>query len=162
LAAAILVISNIFFFSGLASANAPVNELRVSLSGRMKELGHYSVLSELPYDYRSAFRAAKDSGYAGKLFVAGATYGVFGEIMNGFAIAEARAGAAIYRSVPPLFNAADINRNNAIELVLISDFFEGDSLRGDLADLGWRPWRNFRNNSFGSTIFGLIRPEPKK
>lgn len=162
LAAIVLIVGNIIVFSGLAAANAPIDDLRTSLGEKMKELGQYSVLSELPYDYRTAFSAARDAGYTENIFVAGATYGVFSEILNGFSIAEVIALEKIYESVPPLFSAIDLQANKDIELVFISDFFDGDGLRKDLADLGWQEWRNFRIDRYGSTIFSLIRSVENK
>lgn len=162
LAAIVLIGANVLVFSGLAAANAPVDDLRTSLGNRMKELGQYSVLSELPYDYQLAFSTARKAGYASNLFVAGTTYGVFSETLNGFSVAEIKALEKIYKSVPPIFRAADLQSDERINLVLVSDFFDGDGLKKDLRDLGWQKWENFRIDRYSSTIFGLIRPTENK
>jgi hypothetical protein len=123
----------------------------------MKIRGAYAIQSEFPYEYSQAFMAAKENGYAGKIFVAGSTYGVFGEVLNNFTVLEIKSENAIYEKTHADFSAENINKNNKIQLVLISDFAGGDKLKDDLENLGWKKWKEFKNNEYGSTIFGLIR-----
>ena len=89
--------------------------------------------------------------------MAGVTYGVFGEILNNFTVSEIKAEKSIYEKIQPDISAENINKNNKIQLVLISDFSSGDKLKNDLENLRWKRWKEFRNNEYSSTIFGLVR-----
>lgn len=152
-----LIINNICIFKNLASFNRPIDELKITFNTDMKIRGKYAILSEFPYEYKQAFASAKKDGYAGKISVAGVTYGVFGEILNDFTVSEIKAEKSIYEKIQPDFSAENINKNNKIQLVLISDFAGADKLKNDLENLGWKRWKEFKNKQYGSTIFGLIR-----
>ena len=152
-----LIIYNIYIFKNLASFNKSIDEFKITLGADMKIRGAYAILSEFPYEYKQAFTAAKEIGYAGKIFVAGVTYGVFGEILNDFTVSEVKMEKNIYEEIKSDVSAENINKNNKIQLILISDFAGGDKLKDDLENLGWKKWKEFRNNEYGSTIFGLIR-----
>ena len=152
-----LIIYNTYVFKNLASFNRPIDELKITFNEDMKIRGAYAILSEFPYEHKEAFKEAKKEGYAGKIFVAGVTYGVFGEILNNFTVSEIKAEKSIYEKIQPDFSAENINKNNKIQLVLISDFSSGDKLKNDLENLRWKRWKEFRNNEYSSTIFGLVR-----
>lgn len=152
-----LIIYNIYIFKNIASFNKSIDKLKTTFKTDMKIRGAYAIQSEFPYEYSQAFMAAKENGYAGKIFVAGSTYGVFGEVLNNFTVLEIKSENAIYEKTHADFSAENINKNNKIQLVLISDFAGGDKLKDDLENLGWKKWKEFKNNEYGSTIFGLIR-----
>lgn len=152
-----LIIYNVYVFKNLASFNRPIDELKITFNEDMKIRGAYAILSEFPYEYRQAFVLVKKDGYAGKVSVAGVTYGVFGEILNNFTVLEIKAEKSIYEEIQPDFSAENINKNNKIQLVLISDFAGADKLKNDLENFGWKKWKEFKNKEHGSTIFGLVR-----
>lgn len=145
----------------MASFNRPIDELKITFNEDMKIRNAYVILSEFPYEYRQAFALAKKDGYAGKISVAGVTYGVFGEILNDFTVSEIKTEKNIYEETQSDFSAENINKNNKIKLVLISDFVGADKLKNDLENLGWERWKEFKNKEYGSTIFGLIRNDDK-
>lgn len=152
-----LIFCNIYVFENLPSFNKPINELKITFNTDMKIRGAYAILSEFPYEYRQAFVAAKEDGYAGKIFVAGVTYGIFSEILNNFTVSEIKAEKNIYKEMHPDFSVESINKNNKIQLIFISDFVGGDKLKNNLENLRWGKWKEFKNEQYGSTIFGLIR-----
>ncbi len=157
-----LIINNVYVFKNLAGFNKPIDELKITFFNEdIKIRGKYAILSEFPYEYKKAFREAKKDGYAGKIFVAGITYGVFGEILNNFTVSEVETGKNIYKEIQADFSAENINKNNKIQLILISDFIGGDKLKNDLENLRWKRWREFKNEEYGSTMFGLIRNDNK-
>lgn len=154
-----LIIYNVYVFENLAEFNKPIDELKTIFNKDIKIRGNYMILSEFPYEYNKAFKTAKENGYAGKIFTAGATYGVFGEVLNGFSIADIKAEKNIYKQIQLDISAENINKNEDIQLVLISDLADGDKLKNDLENLGWKNWREFKNKEYGSTIFSLVRNE---
>ncbi len=159
---ALLIIHNIYIFKNLASFNKPIDELKITFFDQdIKIRGQYAVLSEFPYEYKRAFVEAKDAGYAGNIFVAGATYGVFGEILNNFTVLEVRLERDIYKKIqsisPVIYSSQEIDKNYKIKLVLITDYYKGMELKKELENLGWQEWKEFKNEEYGSTIFGLFR-----
>jgi len=153
----VLIMYNIYIFENLAVFNRPVDELKTTFSEDIKTRGGYAILSEFPYKYRQALKEAKKAGYAGEIFIAGVTYGVFSEILNDFTISEVKSEKQIYEEVQIDFSAENIDKNSKIRLVLISDFDDSGKLKNDLENSGWQKWKEFKNNEYRSTIFGLIR-----
>lgn len=154
----ILIVWNVHIFENLPKFQRPINELKMVLSQDIKKRDNpYAVLSEFPYEYGQAFREARRVGYAGKTFVAGVTYGVFGEILSGFTVLEIEKERDIYNAMQSDISAKKITNNKEIQLVLISFFPNEEKLKNDLENQGWKQWKEFRNNKYGSTIFGLVR-----
>ncbi len=154
----ILIMHNVYVFKNLSSFNKPIDKLKTTFFNQdIKIRGQYAILSEFPYEYKKAFSAVKEGGYAGKIFVAGVTYGVFGEILNDFTLSEVKAEKNIYKEMQTNFSAENINKNNKIKLVLISDFIGEENLKKELENLGWEKWKEFKNEEYGSTIFSFVR-----
>ncbi|OGB74955.1 hypothetical protein A2810_02605 [candidate division Kazan bacterium RIFCSPHIGHO2_01_FULL_49_10] len=163
LGALVMIGYNTYSFIKIPRLNAPVNTLISTRYDLMKKLGEYSIISQLPYDYRSAMTAAKDSNYADSLYIVGSTYGVFPQILDGFTIGEAIANkkllgkGGLLRNESGDLTPADINSNKDIKLVLVSDVPNANYFLDQLTSLGWVMWEEFKDERFGSTIFGLIR-----
>jgi len=161
-----LIINNIYVFKNLASFNKPIDELKITFFDQdIKIRGQYAILSEFPYEYKQAFAEAKKAGYSGNIFVAGATYGVFGEILNNFTVLEVNLEKDIYKKMqnisPAIYSSWEINENAKIKLVLITDYHKGKELKKELENLGWNRWKEFNNRQYGSTIYGLTRDYKK-
>ena len=124
----ILIINNIYVFKNLAGFNKPIDQLKISFNQDIKVRSQYAILSEFPYEYKKHLQKLK-SRICGKYFVAGVTYGVFGEILNNFTVSEVKSERDIYKEIPSDFFSENINKNNKIQLVLISDFYGGDKLK---------------------------------
>jgi hypothetical protein len=53
-----------------------------------------------------------------------------------------------------------LTENPDIGIVLIGRYdWDAPGLIQRLKELGWKGWKNFRNERYGSTIYGLIRTE---
>lgn len=160
-----LIIYNIFVFKNLNIYNKPVEELYPIFTDVIKEKGNYAILSEFPLEYKQAFNEAKKSGYAGKIFVAGSTYGVFGEILNNFSVSEIISERNIYDSInnapSGIFSSRAINNNKNIQMVIISDYFKKGDLEEELENFGWMEWKVFKNEKYNSIISGFIRDSGK-
>jgi hypothetical protein len=124
-------------------------------------VGGISIRSEDIYDYRAALREVKNEGHAGYTYIAGVTYGVLPEIINGFSVWEVIKTNRMLK-LPVKRNwltldAALVNNSSEIRLVLISDNGQYPKLKYELEEMGWRPWRNFVHPQSGKTIYGIIR-----
>ncbi len=156
--AALLIIFNIRTFRDLPRLNIPAEDLKVSFSEIIKKRGEYHVLSEIPHPYRDAMKEAKKGGYAGSVYVAGVTYGVFPQIQYRWSIEETEKEKAIYDFVEKGGNRArGIDKDKRIRLVMISDLAEGDALRRELEGLGWKVWKITEDREYGSKIEMLVR-----
>ncbi|MBN2585378.1 hypothetical protein JXA59_01880, partial [Patescibacteria group bacterium] len=160
----VVIAYNTYVFIKIPQLNDPADTLITTRREATKKLGAYSIISELPYDYHSALTAAKTDGYAGSLYIVGATYGVFPQILSGFTVEETIANKKLIGSRNLLHNnevgglsPEDINLNPDIKLVLISDIPNANFFLTQLISLGWVEWKNFKNETYGSTIFGLTR-----
>ncbi len=145
---------NLYFFKHITQFNAPADKFYPNdyISSVM--------LSEYIYNYKDAFSAVKLHGLAGSAYVDGVSYGVFSEILNGYSVKQTLAEKEIFTKTGGLANASAIGQNSKIKLVLVSDvpFAEKkQKLINDLLALGFKPWKNFENKDYGSTIVGLIR-----
>jgi 4-amino-4-deoxy-L-arabinose transferase-like glycosyltransferase len=157
-----LILVNVFQFSRIPESNAPVEELVRTFPEKIKEQGEYRVLSEFPYEYGKALRVARDEGYAGSVYIAGSTYGIFPNILAGATVSEIRAlrnsmGGSELRSDSNSLRPEAIHENMRIQLVLISDAQNKEFLVSELKKLGWREWRNFENTRYQSRIVGITR-----
>lgn len=150
----VLIGYNIVTFRHIAEANKPVDELKLTISDDIKVRGAYHILSELPHDYRSALREVKRRGYAGSLYIAGVTYGVFPQILNGFSVAEVLADKELVATHP---TAEDINTDERIKAVLVADLMEYHELVAGLMKSGWRIEKEFKNDEYRSTVFLMER-----
>jgi hypothetical protein len=154
---------NICVFKNIPKKNPPIDILTSTFSDAIKSRRGYSIITEFPYDYRSALAAVGSSGYADSLYIVGATYGVFPEILNGFTVAQVVAdkklmgGEGLLRNGAGVFSPEDINLNKGIKLVLIADIPNASKFSENLQSLGWAKWRDFKNETYGATIFSLIR-----
>ena len=120
-----------------------------------------SIRSEDIYDYRTALKEVKNEGFAGYTYIAGVTYGVLPEIINGFSVSEVIMTNRMLK-LPVKRNwltldAALVNSYPEIRLVLISDNGQYPALKYELEEMGWRPWKNFVDAHSGKTIYGIIR-----
>lgn len=149
-----LAVFNFYTFARLPSQNPPVDQMAQNL---FKETFYYPyrIVSEFPYDYDRAFAAVKEAGFGDATYVAGVTYGSFGQVLQGFSIRDVVSletrGICCKELAPD-----DIQANRNIALVLISDK-SGDGYEARLREMGWESWQSFRNDRWGSTIVGLKR-----
>ena len=166
-----LLAFNVVSYIRIPRKNLPADSLRDHFFRVIKERGNYSILSELPYPYRRALRAAKEEGFARAVYVAGITYGAFGEILNGYTVNEVIAAKDIFLKMeamkmirgnpggkPPA--EEDISSDPNIRLVLVSDCEAAEPFVERLSGHGWKRWREFRDDQYGATIRGFLRNEP--
>ncbi len=158
-----LIAYNAYVFKNIPKVNPPTDILVSTFSEIIKKRGAYSTITEFPYDYRSALRDVRTSGYADSIYISGATYGALPQILAGFTVGEVVAdkrsmgGGDILRNGALPLSPEEINSNKNIKLVLISDDINRDSTLEQLKVAGWNEWKNFKNEIFGATIIGLVR-----
>jgi len=170
---AILLLLSLFAFNvvsyiRLPLVNPPADFLRDTFFQVIKERGKYSMLSELPFPNGRALGVAKSEGFAGAVYMAGITYGVFGEIMNGFTVGEVLAARERFLKLeamkmfrgnpggkPPAVE--DIESDPEIRLVLVSDCEGAEPFVERLSGRGWKRWKDFRDDRYGATIKGFLR-----
>lgn len=159
----VLIVGNIYIFKNIPRLNVSVDVLVQNFNEQIKKPGQYSILSEFPYDYNEALAVARAASYAKLVYIAGSTYGIFPQILNGFSVAEVMAaknmmaGESILRNSVATLSPEQINSNKAIKLVLISDIENKEDFVRQLKDFDWRNWKIFKNLEYGSTIIGLVR-----
>jgi|GEM_PF-6689503 len=172
---AILLLLSLFAFNvvsyiRLPLGNLPADSLRDTFFQVIKERGKYSMLSELPFPNGRALRVAKSEGLAGSVYMTGITYGVFGEVMNGFTVGEVLASRERFLKMeamkmfrgnpggkPPAVE--DIESVPEIRLVLVSDCEGAEPFVERLSRRGWKRWKDFRDDRYGATIKGFLRDE---
>lgn len=128
-----------------------------------------SIKSESVYNYKDALNAIKADGYAGHTYIAGITYGILPEIMNGFTIGEVLSTYKLLNhqnSMKALkktgWTGADpesIDASPEIKAVLVSDACRPEKIINGLRMLGWKSWKNFSNDRSGTIIYGMTRSE---
>ena len=125
-----------------------------------------NIYSQHSYDYRSAFKEIKNSGYAGSVYVDGVTYGVFGEIMNDFTIEEVMETKNILKKLQnkgvTIWKGVDIQGVNQIEdikIILFVDWIPYTEKMEYLRQKGWKEWKEFKNEKGDRTIRSMIRGE---
>lgn len=166
-----LLVFNVVSYIRLPLANPSADSLRDTFFHVIKERGNYSILSELPFPNGRALRAAKEEGLAGAVYVAGITYGAFGEILNGYTVNEVLAAKDRFLRMeamkmirgnpggkPPAVE--DIDSDPDIRLVLVGDCEGAEPFVERLSGHGWKRWREFRDDQYGATIRGFLRDEP--
>jgi hypothetical protein len=120
------------------------------------------ILSSNIFNFRDAFREVKQSGFAGSTFVAGQTYGIFGEILNGFTVAEVKETQEILKNITWGLDDVDlkikeIQGNDKIKLVLIPSEKTLKELISKLKAVpGWEEWKEFKNK-YNRTVVGIVR-----
>ena len=117
------------------------------------------VIAESPFNFHEAVVAAKASGFAGHAALIGDLNGSLNELMSGYTVAEVKEQEVIYAATLGRPDITTINNDKNIQLVLLADIAETDKIRAEnsLKQLGWKPWKNFTDTKYGSTIVGLTR-----
>lgn len=123
------------------------------------------VLSQTPYAFGQALKMAQKQGYAGHLFFAGVTYGIFPQIMRGFTVEQVEAAQEIYDEINQGFDIINypvLKEDRRIRMVLIGDIKDfrwtsGAQLMLFLETTGWKRWKNFHDNVSHTTIEGYVR-----
>ena len=103
--------------------------------------------------------AARQAGFASNTYLLGVTYGVFSQIMDNYTLAQVNAEQAICQSLKDADGAKNIVAQKNVKLVLIYDVnapVKNQTIM-DLENLGFKPWQNFYNPEYRSTIVGLVR-----
>lgn len=134
--------------------NYPKNTIEAS------KLDVFKRQTEKIYDYRSAFAAGKNDGYASSTLYIATTYGVFPQILSGYTVGEVISNINIFKKHIYVNESSAINPNivdqeHDIKLLLINE--EYGKLITSFHDLGWIKWKQFSGKTENSTIYGLIR-----
>ncbi len=155
-----LLCFNIFSFIRLPKYNASADE-RQKIVNRLHST---VVLSQDFYNYAEALTAVKQSGYADRVYIVDDYNAIFNTIIYGFSIREFAEWKRIRTSITCFVQDEDLpvqlTENPDIGIVLIGRYdWDAPGLIQRLKELGWKGWKNFRNERYGSTIYGLIRTE---
>ena len=158
----VLTIINIYFYKHIQELNQATHGQDM-YAVAIKERGQYFVLSEFPYNTNEALQVAKEDGYAGQIYyMSGNGYGYFSQILSGYSVAEMKKGKEIVSSLGDEITAREIDENKKIQLVLVNGSPKNkealpQKLADELRGLGWVSWRDFSNNEYGTTLYGIRR-----
>ncbi len=158
----ILIICNIYLYKHIGEMNSAMRG-QDTYGIAIKKLGDYFVVSEFPYSFTYALQQAKNNGYAGKIYYAtGNGYGYFSQILSGYSVDEMRQEKEIYTRIGGDITAEKIDKETNIQLVLVNGSENNhkalpQKIADDLQTLGWVQWKEFSNDRFGTSIFGLQR-----
>lgn len=124
-----------------------------------------SIISDGIYNYKEALYEAKKSGYSENLYICGITYGIFEQIVNGYTLREINKLSEISKEMnmwnPSILDAKEvaniISNNQNVEMVLLSETLKKKEIESELKKMGWKNWKNFRDNKWRTDIIGLIK-----
>ena len=152
-----------YILSGIFSTLLAYNLYTISISHSYKEAlvnDHSVMLSRSVYDYETAFKAAKENGYAGNAVMLGVTYGVMNEVLYGYTLQEIEKQLPFYKEFNK-FKGVDVNsllQNKNIKLVMLSDIGEKkEYLRTELLENGFKEWKIFSSEKTTDEIIALVR-----
>ena len=152
-----------YILSGIFSSLLAYNLYTISISHSHKEAlvnDHSVILSRSVYDYETAFKAAKENGYAGNTLMLGVTYGAMNEVLYGYTLQEIEKQLQFYKEFNK-FKGEDMNsllQNKNIKLVMLSDIDEKkEYLRNELLENGFKEWKRFSSEKTTDEIIALVR-----
>jgi len=152
-----------YILSGIFSTLLAYNLYTISISHSYKEAvvnDHSVILSRSVYDYETAFKVAKENGYAGNAVMLGVTYGVMNEVLYGYTLQEIEKQLPFYKEFNK-FKGVDVNsllQNKNIKLVMLSDIGEKkEYLRTELLENGFKEWKIFSSEKTTDEIIALVR-----
>lgn len=152
-----------YILSGIFSTLLAYNLYTISISHSYKEAlvnDHSVMLSRSVYDYETAFKAAKENGYAGNAVMLGVTYGAMNEVLYGYTLQEIEKQLQFYKKFNK-FKGVDVNsllQNKNIKLVMLSDIGEKkEYLRTELLENGFKEWKIFSSEKTTDEIIALVR-----
>jgi hypothetical protein len=151
--------------TGLLISLLAYNIYTISTSYSHKKMivnGNSVFISHPVYDYKMAFNAAKENGFAGNTVMLGVTYGVMNEVLYGFSLNELNSQSAIYKEVKfnrhKAFDVDSLIKNQNIKLIMLSDI--GDKkeyIRIALMRNGFSEWKRFSSEKTTDDIIALVR-----
>ncbi|OHD54172.1 MAG: hypothetical protein A2096_07585 [Spirochaetes bacterium GWF1_41_5] len=116
----------------------------------------YKIQSEFVYPYRPAFAEIKKMGYSGNSYILGHTYGNFPFVMQGVTLKELNNLEKILHTTGTGAGADAITENTDIRAVIyIGHIFP--QVIDDLSARGWKIYKKFTNNKYGSSILIITR-----
>ena len=152
-----------YILSGIFSTLLAYNLYTISISHSYKEAvvnDHSVMLSRSVYDYETAFKVAKENGYAGNALMLGVTYGAMNEVLYGYTLQEIEKQLQFYKKFNK-FKGVDVNsllQNKNIKLVMLSDIGEKkEYLRTELLENGFKEWKIFSSEKTTDEIIALVR-----
>jgi len=152
-----------YILSGIFSTLLAYNLYTISISHSYKEAvvnDHSVMLSRSVYDYETAFKVAKENGYAGNALMLGVTYGAMNEVLYGYTLQEIEKQLQFYKEFNK-FKGVDVNsllQNKNIKLVMLSDIGEKkEYLRTELLENGFKEWKIFSSEKTTDEIIALVR-----
>lgn len=120
--------------------------------------GHKIIASHPIYDYEDAFKAVKETGMGGSLYLVGTSYGIMNEVLYGYNLSETKKHFNIFKQVNQQTDIPKaIISNHDIKIVLLSDCIGKELIIKELLNKGFILWRNFSRNNSTEVIVGLIR-----
>jgi hypothetical protein len=116
------------------------------------------------YNIDEALTAAKKEGYSNSLYVSGALYDIFSQLLNGFSLNDIRKMKKIVADFKgkDWLGAPfeDIHGNKDIQLLIITPDWGkeyNEKTITNLKKLGWSEWKVFNNKGDNLLIIGLKR-----
>ena len=149
---------------GLLSYN--LFTISISHPHKVTKVNGWSVIYSHPvYNYKTAFKTAKENGYAGNTLTLGLTYGIMNEVLYGYSLSEIKKHLEFYEEFN-YFKGVDINslvQNKNIKLIMISDIGEKKNyIWSELIKNGFKEWKRFSNKNTTDEIIVLVRKNANK
>ena len=154
----ILILSNALSIARLNLSSLPVDKWKDYYEE--VKTGEIRIWTDAVYNIRDALQAARMEGYTNSICKIGLTYETFSEVMNDYSIGEmesVRSNFPICGGLGSL-NISRLNKNANIKLILFVDSPNKENEINQLISSGqWVIWKRFYNETYGSTIVGIIR-----
>lgn len=165
----VLMLLNIYEFISFPKDNKPVDQLIETVAAdKRKYNSGFKMMATFPYAFSDAHRAMKNAGFASNSYSLGITYGIFPQVLVGYTVNEIISASKISRDqsmamkeygVPWTTGSVHlIELDPRIKAVLIGFVFPNKAeLIEDFKRNGWLTLGEFRDSTFGSTVFVLSR-----
>lgn len=159
------VISNLYLYSYASELNKASYGQDVYFNS-MKKRGEYFIWSELPYNFKEALGAAKEEGFAGRVYYSpGNGYGYFSEILSGYTVEETQKQKSIISHIGVGISSSTahtIHFDNNVGLVLVNGSGNNKETLNEqmvfqLKKYGWVKWKEFKNEEYQTVLSGFIR-----
>lgn len=122
--------------------------------------GHSIFVTRSVYDYKTAYKTAKDNGFAGNFVMLGVTYGAMNEVLYGYSFKEFKKQSELYEKfIEGKGNNLDLLvQNQDIKLIMLSDI--GDKkeyIQSALMKNGFSEWKRFSSEKTTDEVIALVR-----
>jgi len=152
----------LLYFNGFSFINLPTYNASVDQRQKMSHPNYATVvLSHDFYNYEKAIEAVIKCGYSGKTYIVDDYNANFNTVVYGYTMKDFIRWRRLRNSIiVPWYDhnfPGQVTENHDIGIVLIGRVEDAERIISAFRLLGWKRWKDFHDEKYGSTIFGLIR-----